>query len=76
MDLNSIRDQVARNRGENASPRRFVRAHAFVDTAHTVGKDLSYLALIAQDVLRAIERVTQFIERKRNPQQASDEEDE
>jgi len=76
MDLNSIRDQVAHGRGENAAPRRFVRAHTFVDTAHTVGKDLSDLARIAQDALRAIERLAQFIQRKKNPQQGSHEEGE
>ncbi len=76
MDLNSIRDQVARSRGESAVPRRFGRVHIIVDTAHTAGKDLTDLARIAQDVLRAFERVTEFIERKRNPHQGSEEEGE
>lgn len=76
MDLNSIRNQVARNRGDTPVPRRLVRAHTFVDTAHTLGKDLSDLARIAQDILRAIERIAEFIERKRNPQEGSGEEGE
>lgn len=75
LDLNSIRDQVRRSHGEETlRPRRFVRVHTFVDTAHTVGKDVSDLARIAQDILRALERIAEFIERKRNPQQGSAEE--
>lgn len=67
MDLDHIRNQVLRSRGGDGNSGRFVRLHSFVDLVRTVGADLTDLARIARDVIRAFERIAEFIERKRDP---------